>query len=207
MVSTVETSSNRKSKKHKPLPKKSTKPSSTPSKLETIRCSHMILASPQKIFSFCRDFSQFQILSPHIKSLEKTSDDNVWIWHMELAKGLKDFVWGTQLIKETPNKLLEWKTIDAPGAATSQLGSVFKHRGILELKPLPNDRGTLVTLKISFDSPLESLIKKAGTLLMMGPEAFAKKILHRLASVIETGVLPTTEGQPRGGVDKELSLQ
>jgi len=97
--------------------------------------------------------------------------------------------WEAEIINDQPNELIAWRSL--AGADVDNAGSVT-------FKPAPGDRGTEVSVTMDYIPPAG----KAGSLFakLFGKDAnqVIREDLRRFKQLMETGELPTTEGQPRG---------
>ncbi len=103
---------------------------------------------------------------------------------------------------------LDWETEtagDQPGVATgwrSLPGARVPSEGSIRFRPATGGRGTVATLRVRFDPP-GGLIGDAAAKLLGGlvPATIADTALRRFKSLVETGEIPTTEGQPAARAD------
>jgi uncharacterized membrane protein len=100
--------------------------------------------------------------------------------------------WDAEIVRDEPGSLISW---------TSVPGSTVHTRGVVEFKPGPGGRGTIVHVALYYDPPMKSLGAVVARLTMTGPEHQLKESLRRFKQMIETGEIPTTEGQPSGERD------
>jgi uncharacterized membrane protein len=97
--------------------------------------------------------------------------------------------WDAEIFNEIPGELIAWRTL--PGAAVISAGSV-------RFKPAPTGRGTEVTIKLQYDPPAGKIGAAVAWLLGHDPSQTIHEDLRRFKQLMETGELPTTQGQPRG---------
>lgn len=108
--------------------------------------------------------------------------------------------WESKLVEERPGELLRWES-DADATVSAD--------GSIRFRPAPGDRGTEVTLHLSFDPPGGAVGDAVADRLGIVPETLAAKTLHRFKSLIEAGEIPTLEGNPSGrgrGISYESAL-
>src|SRR5690606_29751525 len=101
-------------------------------------------------------------------------------------------------------------TRDVPGeeiAWTSVEGSDVVTAGCVRFTPDPAGRGTLVELQMSYAPPLGVVGALAAKMLGEDPEAQIREGLRRFKRMLETGEIPTTEGQPSGRKREHLAAR
>lgn len=99
----------------------------------------------------------------------------------------RDVSWETHIVEAEPGEFLRWET---PADA------MLPNEGTVRFRPASGDRGTVVTLSISFDPPGGTLGQAALKRLGILPETFAGETLRRFKSLVESGEIPTHEGNP-----------
>ncbi len=98
----------------------------------------------------------------------------------------------------------ELKTIDKNSYAWQLAQSDHPVNGLLTFKTLSHNRGTIVSVVSNFSwsgDTFTSMLKKIFT---NSSEYSLNDILKRLKTLIETGEIPTTYGQPHGSKEKSL---
>jgi uncharacterized membrane protein len=106
----------------------------------------------------------------------------------------RSLTWETRVVEERPGESLRWKSIEDEPMSTE---------GSVSFRPAPADRGTVVTLHLSFGPPGGVLGKMVAEQLGILPGVIVEKALHRFKSLAETGEIPTLEKNPsaRGSGD------
>ena len=101
------------------------------------------------------------------------------------ARGLAD--WHMRLTEERPNEVLRWQA-EETSALLRQLAVHFL--------PAPQREGTVVKLHLNLHP--NNLVQRAATRFMHNvlPRELAAKTLRYFKSLVLTGEIPTTEGQP-----------
>jgi uncharacterized membrane protein len=97
--------------------------------------------------------------------------------------------WYADIINEIPNQLLAWRTVE--GSELVSAGSVHFEHG-------PVGRGTVVRVKLQYDPPGGRLGAAFAWAFGDDPSHVIREGLRRFKQLMETGEIPTTEGQPRG---------
>lgn len=143
-----------------------------------------ILKPLPEVYAFFRDFSYFSRGMDELDRVEAVSKDV----HRWFARG-SDASWDTKvLVDEAPHRFA-WK---------SEEGNALNMVGGMTFEPALEGRATVVSMKVIFPSPagrLAALLKKVQG---EDPDTQAIKCLRALKSLLETGEVPTTQGQPSG---------
>lgn len=109
-------------------------------------------------------------------------------WTVALESG-KTVTWEAEITSEEPGRSLSWQSVE---------GSDVKTTGSITFSNPIGKKGALVELSLRYTlpggKPAELLLKLAGE----DPESLAIVNLKRLKAFLETGEIPTTEGQPNG---------
>jgi uncharacterized membrane protein len=85
--------------------------------------------------------------------------------------------------------LLAWRTTERSPVACA--GSVHFQAG-------PRGRGTVVRIKLQYDPPAGKVGAALAWAFGASPAQVIREGLRRFKQLMETGEIPTTEGQPRG---------
>jgi uncharacterized membrane protein len=145
-----------------------------------------ILRSPEELFSFWRRLENLPRVMRHLVSVEQQDNQRShWIAH-----GLTGNVeWDAEIINERPGELIAWRSLD--GSPVETAGSVHFQRA-------PGNRGTEVRVVLSYNPPAGQIGAGIAWLAGRDAESQIREDLRNFKRIMETGTLPTTEGQPRG---------
>ena len=135
-----------------------------------------------------RDLSHLPQIFPHVEQVTPI-DDRRSHWKAQGPFGAS-FEWDSEITLDLPNQELRWQSL--PGA---QVGN----RGIVRFERAPADRGTALRVQLIYDPPGGKWGAVLARLLGDDPHAQLKIDLKRLKQRLETGEVPTTQGQPSGG--------
>lgn len=101
--------------------------------------------------------------------------------------------WDMRLADDRPGEFMRWV---AKGE-----GALIREASV-RFRPATGKRGTVVTLRASFDPPGGMLGRIAAQMLNNTvPAALASKSLHYFKALVQTGEIPTTERQPAARSD------
>jgi uncharacterized membrane protein len=146
-----------------------------------------VLTSPEMAYAFWRDFSNFPLFMKDISEVKIVSP-KVSHWVVSMENG-PDIEWDAEIINEREGEMISWKSIgDSP---VEQAGSVW-------FRSAPANMGTVVSVSMSYSVPAGKLGELASKLLGDDPDTLILTNLRRFKAYIETGEIPTIEGQPNG---------
>ena len=161
-----------------------------------VRQSFTVNAPPDVLFAFWRRFSDFPRFMKHVESVtELDGKRSHWVVR---APGGRTVEWDAEIVEEIPGKSLHWRTVGEPD---------IRHGGQVEFRPATGGRGTVAEIHLSYEAPAGSAGAALAKLFGEEPEVQVREDLRRFKRLIETGEIPTTEGQPsgRGAEAREVS--
>ena len=146
--------------------------------------------TPEEVYSFIRNFENLPRILKGFIDIKMVSE-NVSQWKVQSKTGF-ELSWSAQITEEEPNKKISW------ASAKSFTASEVKIKGSVWFIEAPANLGTIVSLAMDYD-----IIggKAAEWVAFCGgedPDTLAQTNLKRLKAYLETGEIPTTEGQPSG---------
>lgn len=145
----------------------------------------------EDVYAFWRKLDNLPRFMRHLESVTvKDELHSSWVAHL---KGDKTVEWDAEIIEDRPNEVLSWRSM--PDSQLENAGSVW-------FSPAPGGRGTVVRISIMYRPPAGKVGKALGKLLGRDAEEDIGEDLYNLKSLLETGEVPRTEGQPRGGSGK-----
>jgi uncharacterized membrane protein len=105
------------------------------------------------------------------------------------VSGGSRFSWETYIVNDRENQRIEWSSV--PGSPVTMEGSV-------EFRQAPANRGTVVELSTRFQAPGTGPRRMLGQFLGKFPSFLMRNDLRRFKALMETGEIPTIEGQTHG---------
>ncbi|HEY8271983.1 MAG TPA: SRPBCC family protein [Pseudobdellovibrionaceae bacterium] len=154
---------------------------------EELKSRHAVTIrkSPSEVYTFFRDFKNFPLFIQNLIQVQVLSEHRSH-WILQL-KNEATVEWDIEIIQEIPDQLLAWRSVE---------GSEVETAGTIRFEKAPANRGTVVRLAMDYSLPGGKLTEL--TLLFTGepPELVIMKNIKRLKAYLETGELPTIEGQP-----------
>jgi len=139
-----------------------------------------------EVFRFWRNLENLPKFMNHLESVAPR-EEGVSHW-VARGPGGMNVEWDARIINEIDNKLIGWQSLE--GSMVSTAGSVnFRE----------TNRGTDVRVNLQYNPPAGKLGAGVARLLGEEPGAQIREDLRRFKQLMETGEIPTTHGQPRGG--------
>jgi uncharacterized membrane protein len=151
-----------------------------------------------ELYQMWRDFENLPRFMHHLESVRVDNADSGrshWVAKGPLGKNIQ---WDAEVIEERENELLVWKSL--PGSLVESMGRV-------EFVDAPGGRGTIVHVSMRYNPPAGSMGAAFAKLLGEEPGTQIKEDLRRFKQIMETGEVPTVEGQPSGGQGAQGSSQ
>jgi len=142
---------------------------------------------PQELYEFWRNLELLPRVIPQLSSV-RVIDARRSHW---VAKGPAGFPveWYADIINDIPNELIAWRTTE--GSSVASAGSVHFER-------LAPGRGAVVRVRLQYNPPAGKLGAAFASAFRDDPSTVIREGLRRFKQLMETGEIPTTEGQPRG---------
>jgi uncharacterized membrane protein len=148
--------------------------------------SIIIQKSPEEIYRFWRALENLpRFMSQHVSVEHRDNARSHW---KVASIGGATFEWDAEIVNDVPNELLAWRSLD--GADLNHAGSVHFEsdaRG-----------GARVKVVLEYRPPAGKWSAEVARLFGQEPGQVLDKDLRRLKQLLETGEIPSTEGQPRG---------
>lgn len=140
-----------------------------------------------EVYKFWRDFENLPKFMTHLMDVDTTTD-NTSHWIARGPLGIT-FEWDAQILTDKPGEVIAWKSLD--GADVDTAGSVH-------FTQLAHGRGTEVRVVLKYDPPGGKVGTALAKLVGQSPEAQIKVDMRRFKRIMETGEIPTVEGQAHG---------
>jgi uncharacterized membrane protein len=143
----------------------------------------IINRSPQDVYSFWRDLKNIPRFMNRLESVQVMSE-KLSHWRAKAPAGV-NLEWDSEIIRDEPNSLITWRSVEGSGTSTS--GSVRFERAT-------GGRGTLVILEVEYTPP--GGVIGAGIAKLFGTESRrqAENGLRRMKQILETGDIVISEG-------------
>ncbi len=143
--------------------------------------------SPQECYQFWRNFENLPRFMQHLESVTNLSDRRSH-WKAT-GPGGTSVEWDADLTVDQPGRLLAWRSVENADVDSA---------GTVSFEPAAGGRGTILRVEMQYKptggKPAAMLAKLSGR----EPGQMIGEELRRFKWLIETGVIPTTTGQPSG---------
>ncbi|HTL87941.1 MAG TPA: SRPBCC family protein [Leptolyngbya sp.] len=140
------------------------------------------------LYSYWRNFENLPTFMKHVKSITVSEGGTRSHWVANAPLG-QEVEWDAQVIKDEPNRLIAWTSIE---------GADVDNSGFVRFTEAPGDRGTEVKVVLEYEIAGGKLTAALAKLFGEEPEQQIGDELRRFKQLMEAGEIATTEGQPRG---------
>jgi uncharacterized membrane protein len=144
-------------------------------------------ATPEQCYRLWRDFEKLPRFMKHLEEVRVT-DGGRSHWVARGPAGMR-VEWDAETTADIPNVQIAWRSL--PGATVENEGSV-------SFEPGPAGRGTLVRANLQYRPPAGTAGSIVARMFGEEPQMQVPEDLRRFKRLVETGEIPTIEGQPHG---------
>jgi uncharacterized membrane protein len=144
--------------------------------------------TPSELYGFWRNFERLPTLMPELTAV-RALDDRRSHWIARGPAG-KTTEWDAEIINDIKDELIAWQTTGSADVVSA--GSVHFDRGAA-------GRGTTVRVRLQYSPPGGKFGAAVAWAFGDAPDQVIREGLRRFKQLMETGEIPTTAGQPRGG--------
>jgi uncharacterized membrane protein len=141
-----------------------------------------------EVYAFWRNVENLPQFMHHLQSVTVTSDQRSH-WVARAPRGLTTLEWDAETTEDRENELIAWRSL--PDADVD-------NQGVVRFQDAPDGRGTEVHVSIQYRPPAGAIGDALARLLNPISSQLIKEDLRRFKRLLETGEIPTTEGQPTG---------
>jgi len=138
-----------------------------------------------EVFRFWRNFENLPRFMEHLDQVA-LREEGISHW-VARGPGGTHVAWDARIINEIDNELIAWQSLEGSTIATA--GSVNFDAG---------EHGTRVRVHLQYDPPGGRLGAIVARLFGEDPRHTVREDLRRFKRLLETGEIPTTEGQSSG---------
>lgn len=140
-----------------------------------------------ELYEFWRHFENLPRFMRHLRSVEAI-DERRSRWVAAAPAGTS-VEWEAEVIEDRPHELIAWRSLP---------GSPIEHRGEVRFESPLDGSGTVVRVAMEYKPPLGAPGAVVARLFGEEPRQQVQEDLRRFKRLMETGEIPTTEGQPQG---------
>lgn len=140
----------------------------------------------EEVYAFARDLTNMKYFIRGLQDIQVLSEK---LSHWIFEKEGKRYEYDSEIIAEEPNRLFAWRSLDK---------TISDQVGVVTFEPAIGGRGTIVSMRTTSD---RNPGKVAGALSYYAgrdPKSESYINLRRMKAYMETGEVPTVEGQPNG---------
>lgn len=135
-----------------------------------------------ELFAYWRDFSNLAGFMENLEAVEASGSGGVSTWKIKAPAGQTVDV-KTEITNETQDERIAWRSVE---------GSDIETRGEVRFEDAPGDRGTRVSLVMSYDPPAGALGRAVAKLFLREPQVQARHDLKRFKMLMEAGEISTS---------------
>ena len=136
--------------------------------------------SREELHGFWEKIENLSEVMENVERIERNAETD--IWHIRAPGGTTVQV-ETRITENVPGERIAWESVE---------GSSIDTRGEVTFRDAPGDRGTRVTLVMSYDPPAGALGRTVAKLFRREPEVQARHDLKRFKMLMETGEIATS---------------
>ena len=151
-----------------------------------VRESVTVKAPADALYALWRDPANLQGIIPPVESVERLDDVRArWV-----TRGSGGVVtqWNAEIINDVPGHIIGWRSF---------AGADVAHAGSVKFRPRLSDE-TEVTVTLQCEVPAGRIGLTVARIFGGSPSAWVRSGLRRWKQLLETGELPTVDGQPAG---------
>ncbi len=145
----------------------------------------------EALYAFWRDLPNLAQIVKHPVEITRVSE-LASHWAVS-APGDRRVEWDAVVINDEPGRLLAWR---------SREDAEVPNAGTVRFSAAPGDEGTEVVVTLEYNPPAGKLGAWFAKLSGEEPGQQVGDALRRFKALMETGEIPTTEGQPAGAKRK-----
>jgi len=156
------------------------------------RSSILLNCTPEEAYQFWSKFENLPLFMRHLESVTPLGETRSrWIAIGPLGKRV---IWDAEIAFDRKDDVIAWRSLP---------DSELYVDGIVKFRNAPANRGTIITVVVVYQPPAGAIGAALARILGKDPSFMMRQDLRRLKALIETGEIPTVEGQshgPRSGV-------
>lgn len=138
-----------------------------------------------EVYAFWRKLSNLPRFMRHLEQVREI-DGSTSEWTAKAPAG-RQVCWKAEILEDNPNESIWWRSLD---------GSDVPNEGTVTFEDAPGGRGTIVRVDLTYLPPAGVIGALFAKIMGEEPHGQIEDDLRRLRSILETGEVPTTDGQP-----------
>lgn len=145
----------------------------------------LINRTPEDLYRFWHNFENLPGFMKHLESVQ-VLDEKRSHWIARAPMG-QQVAWDAEIVDQKPGEYIAWRSTEKAD---------IRNAGSVNFTAISSGRGTLMRVLISYDPPVGQLGRAYLSLFGEEPSQQVSEDLRRFKAMMETGEVPTTEGQP-----------
>lgn len=142
----------------------------------------------EALYRYWRALESLPTIMKHLESVQVLPDGRShWVARAPVTGTRVE--WDAEIVAEREGELISWRALS---------GADLANTGMVVFRDAPARRGTEVHVELTYDPPAGPLGLAVARLLGEVSEQHLKDDLRRFKQLMETGLIPTIEGQPVG---------
>jgi uncharacterized membrane protein len=151
------------------------------------RSSILLNCTPEQAYQFWSKLENLPLFMRHVDSVTPLGESRSrWIAIGPLGKRV---TWDAEIAFDRKDDVIAWRSLPE---------SEIYVDGIVKFRNAPANRGTIITVVVVYQPPAGAVGNALSKLLGKDPSFMMRQDLRRLKALIETGEIPTVEGQSHG---------
>lgn len=144
----------------------------------------------EQLYRIWRNFENLPRFMNHLQrvDVDEATGGTRSQWVSRAPLGL-EVQWEAEMTDERENEFIAWRSL--PGSTVNSVGSV-------QFEDAPGGRGTIVTVEMEYNPPAGSMGAAFAKLFGEEPSQQLRDDLRHFKQMMETGEVPSVEGQPSG---------
>lgn len=156
--------------------------------------SMTISRAPDELYRFWRDLENLPRFMQHLQTVKALSPTrSQWVTRGPAGSRVE---WDAEIIDDVPNELIVWRSTE---------GADVENEGAVRFSLAPGGRGTEVRVTLRYNAPGGKLGSAVARLFGEDPEQQVADDLRHFKQMMETGEVPTTQGQSSGATSNKAS--
>ncbi len=139
--------------------------------------------SAEDLYRFWRNFENLPRFMTGLVSVKTFGNRSHWVARGPMGTNVE---WDAEIITEEPSRLIGWRSVEGSEVATA---------GSVHFMSAPGGRGTEVRVEMKYEPPAGKVGALIAKLFGEDPARQIQEDLRRFKQLMETGEIPTTEGQ------------
>ncbi|MEO8433406.1 MAG: SRPBCC family protein [Pyrinomonadaceae bacterium] len=154
-----------------------------------------INSTPAELYNFWRNLENLPRFMENLESVTPLSmNRSHWV---AKGPGGKSIEWDAEILNEKENEFIAWRSLSHADVDNA---------GTVHFTEVPGGRGTEVKVTVNYNAPGGTAGMLLAKLFGTEPGQLIEHNLKRLKQLMETGGIPTAEGQPSGRSEQAAPL-